>query len=93
MRELYFNREQQKHIIHNEKKILEVSQGQLLPDIGAFRKREMLSTILSNEKVKFLAILQPPLEVYGLAKSFQLSTGFTLQRAVPALVSIFNQFQ
>ncbi|XP_055512393.1 cation channel sperm-associated protein 4-like [Leucoraja erinacea] len=50
MRELYFNREQQKHIIHNEKKILEVSQGQLLPDIGAFRKREMLSTILSNEK-------------------------------------------
>ncbi|XP_051892684.1 cation channel sperm-associated protein 4-like [Pristis pectinata] len=59
MREMFFNREQQKSFMHNEKRIMEFTQALLASDISAFRKREMLSNILVSEKVKILVIIQP----------------------------------
>ncbi|XP_072890410.1 cation channel sperm-associated protein 4-like [Hemitrygon akajei] len=50
MRNMFSNRETQKHFLHNEKKIMEFVQSLLTSDIPTLKKKEMLSNILVLEK-------------------------------------------
>ncbi|XP_059810242.1 cation channel sperm-associated protein 4-like [Hypanus sabinus] len=50
MRDMFSNREPQKHFLHNEKKIMEFVQTLLTSDIPTLKKKEMLSNILVLEK-------------------------------------------
>ncbi|XP_069752240.1 cation channel sperm-associated protein 4-like [Narcine bancroftii] len=50
MRDIYFNREQQKYIMHNEKRMMDISQPLLINNLPAFRKKEMLNTILASDQ-------------------------------------------
>uniref|UniRef100_UPI00398F5DB1 cation channel sperm-associated protein 4-like n=1 Tax=Pristiophorus japonicus TaxID=55135 RepID=UPI00398F5DB1 len=52
MRDIAFNREQQKQIIHHEKWMIDMTEAQRSNDISMFKKREFLSSILTGEKIR-----------------------------------------
>ncbi|XP_043573423.1 cation channel sperm-associated protein 4-like isoform X2 [Chiloscyllium plagiosum] len=52
LRDILFNREQQKQIMHHEKRILDVTEALLTNDMPTFKKKEMLSHLLGMEKVR-----------------------------------------
>ncbi|XP_048468969.1 cation channel sperm-associated protein 4 isoform X3 [Rhincodon typus] len=51
LRDLLFNREQQKQIMHHEKRILDMTEALLTNDMPTFKKKEMLSNMIM-EKVR-----------------------------------------
>ncbi|GCB78085.1 hypothetical protein scyTo_0017700 [Scyliorhinus torazame] len=52
LRDILFNREQQKQIMHHEKRIMDMTEALLTNDMPTFKKKEMLSNMLIMEKVK-----------------------------------------
>ncbi|XP_067867061.1 cation channel sperm-associated protein 4-like [Heterodontus francisci] len=52
LRDILFNREQQKQIMQHEKRILDMTEALLTNDMPTFKKKEMLSNMLTMEKVR-----------------------------------------
>ncbi|XP_038653925.1 cation channel sperm-associated protein 4-like isoform X2 [Scyliorhinus canicula] len=52
LRDILFNREQQKQIMHHEKRIMDMTEALLTNDMPTFKKKEMLSNMLIMEKVR-----------------------------------------
>ncbi|XP_038653935.1 cation channel sperm-associated protein 4-like isoform X3 [Scyliorhinus canicula] len=50
LRDILFNREQQKQIMHHEKRIMDMTEALLTNDMPTFKKKEMLSNMLIMEK-------------------------------------------
>ncbi|XP_041068189.1 cation channel sperm-associated protein 4-like [Carcharodon carcharias] len=52
LRDILFNRDQQKQIMHHERRIMDMTEALLTNDMPTFKKKEMLSNLLTMEKVR-----------------------------------------
>ncbi|XP_078422197.1 cation channel sperm-associated protein 4-like [Cetorhinus maximus] len=54
LRDTLFNRDQEKQIMHHERRIMDMTEALLTNDMPTFKKKEMLSNLLITEKVRRL---------------------------------------
>ncbi|XP_067863057.1 cation channel sperm-associated protein 4-like [Heptranchias perlo] len=80
LRDILFNREQQKQIMQHEKRILDVTDALLTNDMPTFRKKEMLSHLLTQEKVRRMSFSSPAGAIYPKPAEIPLSAPHLMRR-------------